>query len=145
VAGTRADHDAFCRADGWEPKLDARGRAGAGDHVRYRLRLSDQRVLNTKISRPVDRTTYGEDLWRTILREQLQVTEEQFWACVNEGTRPKREIPSEPNLAETIPANVVHVLKINGFTDAEITGLGRDGAIKRAQEIWSGGSGKSAT
>jgi hypothetical protein len=138
VAGTRADHEAFCRADGWEPKRDARGRAGAGDHVRYRLRLSDGRVLNTKISRPVDGTTYGEDLWRTILREQLQVTEEQFWACVNEGTRPEREIPSEPNLAETIPANVVHVLQANGLTDAEITALGRDGAIKRAQAIWSG-------
>ena len=138
MAGTCADHEAFCRADGWEPKRDARGRAGAGDHVRYRLRLSDGRVLSTKISRPVDGTTYGEDLWRTILREQLQVTEEQFWACVNEGARPEREIPSEPSLAETIPANVVHVLQVNGLTDAEITVLGRDGAIKRAQAIWSG-------
>ena len=114
------------------------GRAGAGDHVRYRLRLPDGRVLNTKISRPVDGTTYGENLWRTILREQLQVTEKQFWVCVNEGTRPEREIPTEPHLAETIPANVVHVLQVNGLTDAEITALGRDGAINRAQAIWSG-------
>src|SRR6266568_4285210 len=50
-------------ADGWAPKRDARGRSGAGDHMRYRLELPDGRVLNTKISRPVDRTVYGEDLW----------------------------------------------------------------------------------
>lgn len=139
VAGTRADHEAFCRADGWEPKRDARGRAGAGDHVRYRLRLSDGRVLNTKISRPVDGTVYSEELWRTILREQLQVTEEQFWACVIEGTRPEHGIVTKSaSPAETIPANIVYTLQVNGLTDAEITALGRDGAIKRAQEIWSG-------
>lgn len=138
MAGTRADHEAFCRADGWAPKRNARGRAGAGDHVRYRLHLADGRVLNTKISRPVDRTVYGEDLWQVILREQLQVTEGQFWACVRDGTRPDRGIITEPGpSAETIPANVVHVLKANGLTDAEITALGRADAIKRAQELWS--------
>jgi hypothetical protein len=114
-------------------------RAGAGDHVRYSLELPDGRVLNTKISRPVDRTVYGEDLWQVILREQLQVTEEQFWACVRDGTRPDRGIITESGpSAETIPANVVHILKANGLTDAEITTLGRADAIKRAQEIWSG-------
>jgi hypothetical protein len=138
VAGTRADHEAFCRADRWAPKRDARGRAGAGDHVRYRLELPDGRVLNTKISRPVDRTVYGENLWQVILREQLQVTEEQFWACVHNGTSPDRGFITEPGpSAETIPVNVVHVLKANGLTDAEIIALGRADAIKRAQEIWS--------
>jgi len=107
--------------------------------VRYRLRLSDGRVLNTKISRPVDGTVYSEELWRTILREQLQVTEEQFWACVIEGTRPEHGIVTKSaSPAETIPANIVYTLQVNGLTDAEITALGRDGAIKRAQEIWSG-------
>jgi hypothetical protein len=139
VLGTWADHEAFCRADGWAPKRDARGRAGAGDHVRYRLELPDGRVLNTKIPRPVDRTVYGEELWRVILREQLQVSEEQFWACVRDGTRPDHGIITEPRpSAETIPANVVHVLKVNGLSDAEIIALGRADAIKRAQEIWSG-------
>jgi hypothetical protein len=83
---------------------------------------------------------YSEELWQTILREQLQVTEEQFWACVIEGTRPEHGIVTKPgSAAETIPANIVHTLQVNGLTDAEITALGRDGAIKRAQEIWSGG------
>lgn len=139
MAGTRADHDAFCRADEWKPKRDARGRAGAGDHVRYRLELPDGRVLNTKISRPVDTTMYGEDLWRTILREQLQVTEEQFWTCVSAGTRPDRSlITQQEPVGQSIPANVVQALRVNGVSDSEIAALGRDGAIKRAQEIWSG-------
>jgi hypothetical protein len=98
-------------------------------------------VLNTKISRPVDGTTYDVQLWRTILREQLQVTEEQFWACVNDGRRPNRDVAVERGpVAETIPANVVHVLKVNGLSDTEIIALGRAEAIKRAQEIWSTGS-----
>jgi len=82
---------------------------------------------------------YGEDLWRTILREQLQVTEEQFWTCVSAGTRPDRSlITQQEPVGQSIPANVVQALRVNGVSDSEIAALGRDGAIKRAQEIWSG-------
>lgn len=68
------------------------GRRGkSNDHVRYELALGDGRILRTKISHPIGkRDTYGIDLWKRILRDQLCVTEEQFWACVNGGIRPER-------------------------------------------------------
>lgn len=34
-------------------------------------------------------------MWAHILREQLAVTEVEFWACVEDGTRPDRGGPAE--------------------------------------------------
>lgn len=42
----------------------------------------DGRVLRTRVSHPVDRTDYGKSLWSHILRDQLEVSEAQFWECV---------------------------------------------------------------
>ena len=89
---SRRDLQAFVRADLWEPKQTATGKAH-GDHDRYRKRLPDGSVLNTKISDPVDNTSLGT-LWESTIRSmQLQVTEEQFWDCIASGKPVDRSNP----------------------------------------------------
>jgi hypothetical protein len=135
---TRADHERFCRTEGWRRVRNARGRTGT-HHVTFELDLPDGRVLRTRISHPVDRTDYGPALWRHIVSDQLQVTEEQFWACVLDGIRPPRDapIPTAPSL----PADLVHLLmtKVH-LTEAEIATMTREQALARLARYWTEGS-----
>jgi hypothetical protein len=125
---TRADHQKFCEVDDWEYK--------PGDHEFYYKTLHDGRVLYTKISRPAGRQTYGQDMWhRQILAQQLQVTEEQFWACVRDGVKPNRGEPAAP--AEALPADLVWQLKNRvGLSEAEIFKLTKAEAVERMNRFW---------
>lgn len=116
---------------------DARGRTGT-HHVTYELGLPDGRILRTRVSRPVDRTDYGRSMWSHILRDQLDVDEASFWACVRDGTVPDRGVPSPPESA--LPADLVHLLisKV-GLAEAEIAGLTREQAVGRLQWYWTEG------
>jgi len=132
---TRADHDRFCRTEGWRRVRDARGRTGT-HHVTYELDLPDGRVLRTRISHPPDRTDYGPKLWSHILRDQLDVPEARFWACVHDGVVPDRGRPSVR--AGSLPAELVHLLRSRaGLSDAEVAGLSRQQAIDRLTQHWS--------
>jgi len=136
-APTRADHDKFCRTEGWRRVRDARGRGGT-HHGTYELDLPDGRILRTRVSHPPDRTGYGPALWSHILRDQLQVNEEVFWRCVAEGRRPDRggAIPAVPSL----PVDLVHLLLHRvGLSEAEVAALSREEAIERLQRFWSTG------
>lgn len=134
---TRKDHEAFCETEGWERVRDARGRTGT-HHVTFELGLADGRILRTRISHPVDRTDYGPGLWGHILRDQLQVTEAEFWPCVKDGVRPARGIPEIPPSA--LPADLVHLLISRvGLTDAEVVAMNKDEAVARLRRYWTEG------
>ncbi len=137
-APTRKDHQAFCEAEGWLRVRDARGRAGT-HHVTYELALPDGRVLRTRISHPVDRSDYGPGLWSHILRDQLQVSEAEFWACVRDGVTPDRGVRQIP--AAALPADLVRVLISRvGLSDAEVAAMSKDEAIARLERYWTSGS-----
>ena len=88
---SRKDHQKFCETEGWECVSHGGKGTKGRDHYRYELVLSDGRILRTKVSHPVEkRKTYGAGLWRAILSDQLCVSDEEFWACVNAGMLPKR-------------------------------------------------------
>lgn len=78
-------------------------------HATYELALDDGSILRTRISRPVDRTTYAPSMWAHILRDQLQVTADVFWACVRDEVLPTRSmvVPRHPR---ALPLHVVHEL-----------------------------------
>ena len=83
---TIGDHRAFVEAEGWE-------KAGErGGHVNYLLRVNPpSAVLRTGISHGADSTEYfTPGIRATIVHQQLQVTQAEFWACVNDGQRPER-------------------------------------------------------
>jgi len=134
---TRADHDRFCRVEGWRQVRDARGRTGI-HHVTYELDLPDGRILRTRVSHPPDRTDYGPSLWRHILRDQLRVTEAEFWSCARNGVLPDRGMPSVPEHA--LPADLVHLLLHRvGLPESEVAAMSRDEAVARLQKFWTDG------
>jgi hypothetical protein len=137
-APTRQDHEAFCAIEGWQPVADALGRTGT-HHVTYELHLHDGRILRTRISHPVNRSNYGREIWSHILRDQLDVGQEAFWACVQEGVKPARGAPEPP--AEALPADLVHLLITRvRLSEADVAALSKDQAISRMQKYWDTGS-----
>jgi len=108
--------------------------------VTYELSLPDGQRARNRISHPPDRTTYGPGLWSHILRDQLQVTEEAFWACVHDGIRPPRGVPAPP--PEALPADLVHLLLTRvGLSGDEVRQLTKAEAVARIQQYWTGLSG----
>jgi hypothetical protein len=70
------------------------------------------------------------------LRDQLDVTEAEFWACVQDKVKPDRGKPTVPS--EALPAELVHLLITRlGLREAEIATMNRADAIARMQEYWS--------
>jgi hypothetical protein len=137
-APTRQTHEAFCQTEGWQLVQTARGKTGT-HHVTYELQLHDGRILRTRISRPVNRDTYGPGIWGHILKDQLDVDQATFWACVQDGTKPDRGVPEPP--AGALPADLVHLL-LNRvrLSEAEVAAMSKDQAIARMQQYWATGS-----
>ena len=95
-------------------------------------------VLRTRISRPPDRTIYGRGLWSHILRDQLQVNEQEFWQCVNGGILPPRSQSAVPE--DSIPTEVLYLLKQRvGLTDNQLAKMTAEAAIERLQQYWTTG------
>jgi hypothetical protein len=137
-APTRQAHEAFCRTEGWQPAGTARGKAGT-HHVICELQLHDGRILRTRISHPVNRDTYGPGIWSHILKDQLDVDQATFWACVQDGTKPDRGLPQPP--AGALPADLVHLLLTRvRLSEAEVAALSKDQAIARMQQYWATGN-----
>jgi len=134
---TRDDHQRFCLVEGWIQVRNARGKP-VRHHETYELNLPDGAILRTRISRPVDRTTYGPAMFRHILTEQLQATEAEFWACVRDRKPPCRCEPPGQLPERSLPASLVHqLLHEVGLAESEVAAMTREEAIARMQEHWS--------
>lgn len=135
---TRKDHYAFCQNEQWREARDARGRTGT-HHVTFELEHPDGRTLRTRVSHPVDRGDYGPQVWRHILRDQLEVDYAVFWACVQDGVKPRRSGP-EPARQDSLPAELVYLLITRvGLAEAEVSAMNKDEAVARMQQFWSQG------
>jgi hypothetical protein len=135
-AGTRVDHNRFCLTEGWTEVTNARGKP-VGHHVTYELNLPDGRVLRTRVSRPVKTTTYGPSLWTTILRDQLCVTDDEFWACVHDRQKPDRGGPPAAPAA-ALPAQLVFQLVHEaGVPEADVARMTLEQAVAAMTAHWS--------
>lgn len=77
-------------------------------------------------------------MWKHILRDQLDVDESTFWACVRDGIEPDRGRP-KPATA-TLPADLVHMLISRvGLRESEIVRMSKDEAVARLQRYWTEG------
>lgn len=136
-AATRDDHRHFCKIEGWRLVRSATGKRST-HHETYELELPSGDILRTRISRPPDRTVYGSGLWSHILRDQLQVSAEDFWQCVNDGIVPPRSQPAETQ--HSIPTEVLYLLKERvGLQDDQLAELTTEAAIERLQQYWTTG------
>lgn len=131
---TRADHEKFCINEDWSLVRNTRG--NQGHHMTYELVLSDGATLRTRISHPVNRTDYGPSLWSHVLKDQLQVTESEFWDCVSDKKLPQRSTPMP--VRPGIPAGVVYQL-ITKFhlPENEVMKLTPKQAIAKLNDFWS--------
>lgn len=136
-AATREDHRRFCESEGWQLVRSATGNRST-HHETYELALPEGDVLRTRISRPPDRTVYGSGLWSHILRDQLLVSQQEFWQCVNDGIPPPRSRPVAPT--QSIPTEVLYLLKLRvGLTDDQLADMTAEAAIERLQQYWTTG------
>jgi hypothetical protein len=137
-APTRADHEKFCRVEGWTQVRDATGRTGT-HHVTYELDLPGGRTLRTRISHPPDRSTYGPALWAHILRDQLGVEEIDFWAAVRRKVAPARDTQTNPSAG--LPAEIALLLANRvGLSPEQISLMNKDEAIERLNRYWAEGN-----
>lgn len=128
---TFGDLRTFLKHDGWEeePNL-GRGRRRTGDHRRYRKVFPDGRVLRTKVSHAT-RDEIGRSLFSHILRDQLETTEERFWAVIA-GTATADDRPSPP-ITPTLPGwLVLRLVTTAGRSESEVAAMTPD----EAQAAW---------
>lgn len=134
---TRADHQSFCLIEGWTERRRATGRRGS-HHINYELPLPDGRILYTRISHPVDRTDYGPSIWAHILRDQLAVSADEFWACVEDKVLPDRQGPTTS--VEAIPAGVVRALVVDArIPEADVRAMTKAEAVQRLADFYTNG------
>jgi hypothetical protein len=135
-AASRRDHDRFCQIEGWDQVRNARGRTG--HHHTHELKLADDRILRTRISHPINNETHGARTWSHILRDQLDVTEAEFWACVDERKLPDRGTAADEAPANALPASLVYqLIHVVGVPEAEVATMTRDRAFAVMTEHWS--------
>ena len=136
-AATRREHVRFCEVEGWRAVQSARESSNR-QHLTFELPLNDGRILRTRISRPPNNETYGKALWAHILRDQLCVTQGEFWKCVDDGEVPVRSssVPLPPPSA--LPAGLAHQLvHVLALSSKEVAALSLDEAIALMNKHWS--------
>lgn len=95
-------------------------------------------VLETRVSHSAKKTM-SPGRWKAILRDQLQVSEEDFWQALRSKEPVQRpSAPPAEGEIQQVPAWAAAVLSSRlKMSLAEITALGRDRAIQLAYETWS--------
>lgn len=127
-----SDHKKFVDVEGWSKKGTASGDATTGNHFRYSLRLNTGEILYTRVSHGSG-SINDPSLVALILREQLRVSEEDFYRCVNDGTLPPRPAPVVLELpAEGLDAKLVRNLVIKvGLTQSEVAAMSKAEAVEK--------------
>ena len=115
--------------EGWTQVTDARGRA-VSHHATFTFATPQGDVMRTRISHPIGRETYAPSMWAHILRDQLHVSADEFWACVLDGVLPDRGAPKVPDAALPLPL-VARLVRELGLSRAEIAML----SVEEATEL----------
>ena len=134
---SRREHQRFCEIEGWTEVRNARGKP-TQHHVTYELPIEDGSILRTRISRPTNNDTYGNNLWSHILADQLHVTPDEFWNCVNNGSPPGRAPTAGNSTSAMLPASLAnHLVHTLHLTSQEIADLSLEEAVRRMAEYWA--------
>lgn len=76
-------------------------------------------------------------MWAHILRDQLRVSEEEFWRCVRDGRKPDRGATPVPPSA--LPSDLVYKLRNDvGLSAGEVAVMSLQEAVERMQRHWMG-------
>lgn len=111
--------DDFCKADGWT-------KSGTTDHVHWEKVLPGGPMLKTHRSLASNKVI-KPGLFGVILREQLQVSQEQFWEAINTGTPVGRPVELDDAPTE-YPGWVINGLKTYGYREEDVRQMTADDA-----------------
>lgn len=130
----------FVKTEGWTKSGTVKGKNKTGDHFRYTLALADGDILYTRISHGSGQFD-DPNVVAAIFRNELKVSEEDFWACVDHGVLPPR-----PGTPESGPEGVVldaklvrNLIRRVGLTEDEVAQLSKTQAIEAWQEYLARG------
>jgi len=122
----------FVTVEGWTDKDVASGKS-TGDHYRYVFTTPTGERLSTRISHGSGQIQ-DPDLFKHILRDQLKVSEEQFWAAVDAGVIPVREQPGIIRDKSALDAKLArNLISKVGLSPAELVGMTQVAAV----QIWT--------
>jgi hypothetical protein len=111
----------FCRVDGWARAGDAPGRR-TRKHEVWVKELDDGSVLRCVVSK--GRGEYSPRMTGWIVRHELKVTQEEFWAAVRDGVAPARPHARETQpQGELLPLGLVRALEAAGHQTSDLRGL----------------------
>jgi hypothetical protein len=136
---THADHHKFVETEGWTRKGTSSSSKKTGNHHRYTLTLSTGDVLYTRISHGSGQLGDSK-LVSAIFRDQLQVTEADFYRCVEQGILPPRpQIISEAP-AEGLDAKLVrNLIRKVGLSQNQVAKMSKTDAINAWNKYLSDG------
>lgn len=123
-APTWGDPIKFCEADKWEVNRKTK-------HIVFKKVLPDSSELRTQASRGKDQQAIGQGLFHFILREELLVSEDEFWKAIE--SRQPAERPGHPPAVPPRKPNpqLVHQLEQQLRLGAEeIAKLSHDEAVR---------------
>ena len=113
----------FVQVEGWEDK-DKKSGKKKGDHHRYVFTTPTGERLYTRISHGKGQI-YNPDLFQHILRDQLGIDGDQFWAAVDHGVKPVRQSPISMQMSGSLDAklvrNLITKVKVNPIQLEAIT------------------------
>jgi hypothetical protein len=134
------DHRKFVETEGWEKKGTARGKGKTGDHHRYTLKLADGTVLATRVSHGSG-SIDDPGLVARILKDQLAVSEEDFYLCVKKGKLPPRPTAPSASVPETgLDAKLVrNLIRRAGLPEAEVLAMTKHEAVEAWQKHLASG------
>ena len=115
--------------EGWTRVIGARDRAVL-HHATFTFATPQGDILRTRISHPIGRETYAPSMWAHILRDQLHVSADDFWACVLDGVLPDRGASKVPDAALPLPL-VARLVRELGLSRTEIAKL----AVEEARAL----------
>jgi hypothetical protein len=131
VTATWRDLVKFFKADDW------RETRRTGD-IHYEKILATSEVLHS--SRPSGKTdeAIGKDLFKGILRVQLRVSEQDFWACIQSGRPVSRPATPEAPPAASLPVWLAQRLTSEvGLYPDDLKGMTEEEGKRRLDEFRS--------
>jgi hypothetical protein len=126
---THTNHRKFARTEGWTKKGTASSSKKTGDHFRYTLMLSTGDILFTRISHGSGELA-DPKLIREIFRNQLVVTEADFYRCVEKGILPPRPQDIPEATVEGLEAKLVmNLIRKVGLSQSQVAEMTKVQAV----------------
>lgn len=136
-APTWGDIEDFIAADGWREIAGGERSGSRRRHIFYEKVLVDGRVLQTHISHSRGKTM-SPGRFSSLLRNDLEVSKDEFWRCIRSGTPVDRPVVlEEPRVVEHDAWVVAVLVGELHMSPEELGALSREEAEELVLRHWA--------